>query len=134
MEIVLFVIKVGPYYEDVIKDLYMTGPDLMNYLEKHAKQYLKEDPNFCYIAPSKYIADYSDVLGGQGHFIWYSDREEYLKVMKTFELKSPHIYQAFVYSDPPELKNTFDYEAIGLQSNVSEDNKDGFLVLNFKEN
>jgi len=117
-----FAIKVNPDYEDVLENLKLSRFDVIGCLKSHGKQYLKTKP---YVMCASFASN--------DYLAWYSDVEDLSKVFNIFSKYTTFEPSVLVYSDPPELKETFNYEAIGLQSNVSDANKNSFLVLDFKD-
>lgn len=116
----IFAIKLPPECEDVFKQLYLSDADIIAVLRKHAMNYLGDVDGitFSYIPPSK--LDKLDPLGQRGYLVWTDEYKtgfgHYHKVLEgLFPVFNSSTYKkAMVFADPPELRDSFDFDALGI--------------------
>lgn len=120
----IFAIRVIPRYADVFKELYLTSNDIVTVINKHANLYT-DNESIIYMPPDK--LDKIDPLGCRGYLGWESEpsdleNENFLKWVSRWDEDCEH---GSIYPCSPELKDAFDYKALGLQKLIDEcNNKD----------
>lgn len=119
-------IKLTPACEDIFKDLKLTENDVSTIISNHAKQYCKIPDIIQYERPEKPKIEGLTGLGqtglvghiGWSYEGWVSTNEDEAILQDFLEnktkFKSPSIPEIKIYSEPPELAETFDYAALGL--------------------
>jgi len=114
----IFMIRIDPLCSEIIDKLYMTSYDIVSVIQKHIKYCGVEvkDARIFYL-PS--FTPEGDVYRGNGYLIWHYNTTECEIAESDAFIKNPipHCNSARIeiYSNPPELKDTFDFKALGLE-------------------
>lgn len=111
----IFAIRIYSDHEDIFNKLYLTRNDILAVLIKHAKLHT-EHVKVAYFEP--HIKNMQDPLGQRGYLIWCSEpviNSDTASYQKWLENGYSGSCSFDVYAEPPELADTFDYKALGLE-------------------
>jgi len=109
--------KLTPACEGIFKELHITRSKVDEVVELHAKQYTDTVDQTSYDAPKQS----GGLIGyiGWSYKGWESTDAENAAFADFFnnkvKFKAPSIPEIKIYAEPPELVDTFDYKALGLE-------------------
>lgn len=118
----IFAIRLSSACQGLFENRKLTDRDLVKILKSHAKKYIT---NPTHVMWHSELPNKRDPLGTSGSLIWLDlddesdfDSKEFGDwsnlYTNPFSHSSSKFAQIDVYSKPPELKDTFDFDALGL--------------------
>lgn len=118
----IFAIQLSPCCQGIFDKQSLTNRDITSQLEQHAKMHTDKVCRFTFMYPDR--CDKSDPLGHRGILVWTDDNtkdkksnDDFTEWVRfcNFPFPSQLYVQAMIYSNPFELRETFNAKALGLQ-------------------